>query len=391
VSPRKSRVWLTSSQKFLDFTTRTQALLKAIESSTVPKSPPFPILARPVNDISNVKGAFDFALLPPEAQQASNDQDASDFDCTTNVEWSLTPNPKSSDVTLSAKHEGRNYKVKITFSATSGATVDRLEPTPASLKDEDLHKDIQASLRYFDSDSLRIYFDSNHTYSSRSMFEISTRPVPFKCETENFKGIDIKKEKPQRVNGKTTTLALDLIGNSSDDSLFSWLYHRQKTGWLWCDDSPGEIADFIHIAKDGTVTLFHLKGANSDAGGVSVGAYEVVCAQALKNIRMLDPRDMIPVIESRINTPLHHNRCWYNGKVKSEKDFLNRLKAVNISTPKVVVIQPHVSYGRLPKTEIDLAKKTPEAYRARQLHTMLNGFAASFRNLGITFEVIVKK
>lgn len=393
VSPRKARVWLTSSQKLEDFTTRTQVLLKAIDSSSA-KSAPFPILARPVTDINDVKNAFDFALLPSEGDQAYSEDKGTDYDLANNVKWSLKGNPKSSGVVLAARHEGIDYKVNISFSASSGATVTRILPLPATVEHEDLHEEIQASLRLFDSDFLKVYFDSGHTYSSGSMFLVATRPVPFVCQTDKFTNTVITLEKPQKNVGNKTALALDAIGLPGDQSLFSWLFRRQKRGWLWCDDGSGEIADFIHIADDDTVTLFHLKGAQSLTGNVSVGAYEVVCAQALKNLKMLEQEDMVDVLAKRMKAAPAHSRCWHNGRrAKDEKAFLKRVQDVRYATltPRVVVVQPHVSYSRLPKTEAELAKGTQTVHRAKQFHTMLNGFAATFRNLGITFEVIVKE
>jgi len=40
---------------------------------------------------------------------------------------------------------------------------------------------------------------------------------------------------------------------------FAWVVEKVGPGWLTCDDGSGEVADFVHIAPDETLTLLHVK------------------------------------------------------------------------------------------------------------------------------------
>jgi hypothetical protein len=36
---------------------------------------------------------------------------------------------------------------------------------------------------------------------------------------------------------------------------------RYLDGWLICDDGAGEVADFVHLALNGDLTVIHVKAA----------------------------------------------------------------------------------------------------------------------------------
>ena len=403
VSPRKGRVWLAPSKKFQDFTTRTKALLELIRNST-PKPAPFPILARPLADITNVKEAFDHVLLPPESDGSSEDGPPNRYDLATSLTWTLTGSKNSSDVELTATLDATQYKVAIRLSATEPASATLIHPAPpvpgVASSTSGTPEEVVAALDLFRSDAMKVYYESGHTYSGGAVYEVLTRPVAFKqFRTSAFKGADICEEKPTRphpTDPKKRVLALEDIGKPGEKSLFSWtLRERGNVGWLWCDDGSGEIADFIHLADDDTMTLYHLKAAHSVSGDVAVGAYEVVCAQALKNLRMLEGRDVVALLETRLAKPKPYIRCWRRGRPvspKNEVKFINRIRAIPPSrlTRRAVVVQPHVSLAMLPNSPTELARSNPLTHRAMQLHTMLNGFEANFRNLDIGFEVIIR-
>jgi hypothetical protein len=61
----------------------------------------------------------------------------------------------------------------------------------------------------------------------------------------------------------------DAIAVADDDSLFAWVVKRFGDGWLVCDDGPGEVADFLHIANDGTLTIIHVKAAGNHSPGLT--------------------------------------------------------------------------------------------------------------------------
>src|SRR5204863_232813 len=66
------------------------------------------------------------------------------------------------------------------------------------------------------------------------------------------------------------------------------------TSWLACNDGSREIADFIHLARPvgalARLTLIHVKPSSSDSAArqISLGDYELVVSQAVKNLRFLE-------------------------------------------------------------------------------------------------------
>jgi hypothetical protein len=65
-------------------------------------------------------------------------------------------------------------------------------------------------------------------------------------------GYRVDKEKP---NGRTPEEIHAAIGENGDDSLFAWVVQAYRSGTLLCDDGPGEVADFLHIDDNGTLSL----------------------------------------------------------------------------------------------------------------------------------------
>jgi hypothetical protein len=131
---------------------------------------------------------------------------------------------------------------------------------------------------------LTVYYASGHTFTDGRMWTSRIGMVPFpNWKFRDFAGYDITQEKPAKKTAQEIHAA---TGEASDRSLFGWVAHNYTDGWLICDDGPGEAADFLHIANDGTLSVIHVKGANSSTKkrGIAVGAYEVVASQAAKNL-----------------------------------------------------------------------------------------------------------
>lgn len=409
VSPRKGRVWLRPSKDYDDFITNSATVLEFLEKAKPNKVAIFPILAHAMPGLTGVKNAFDYMVLPPESEISGETTLASEFELASELKWVVRGKKTSSNVNLTTTVAGTKYEVEIRLLATSAETTASaklvapvLAPATATTPAPPLPEEIACSLKLFESDAMKIYYDSGHTYSSRAIYEVLTRPIPFSgFTTSPFTNADIELEKPTKPHPskpKIKVAELIRIGTSGEESLFTWTFHqRKKNGWLWCDDGSGEIADFIHVGEtDNTLTLIHIKAAHSKRAhrDVAVSAYEVVCSQALKNMRMLEGRDIAAALHQKIHSKKPYPRCWHNGAViapANEIRFAEKIAGIPLSKlrRRVVVVQPHIVLTDLPKTPAELAKVSPEVHRAKQLHTLLNGFAANFRNLDIEFEVIV--
>jgi hypothetical protein len=218
-----------------------------------------------------------------------------------------------------------------------------------------------------------VRYDSGHSIASRHVFAIRNRPVSFgNYDGRDFTGFDISKEKPSK---------LSRIGQ--EDSLFCWVQHHFG-GWLACDDGSMEKADFIHLdeaAAPNVLSLIHVKGANSTSArrGVSVAAYEVVTAQAVKNLLWLNPDDLIAGLKASVRAS---NYFWNNRANVGKDAFIQRLEAVPANhETRVIVLQPHVSTAALAHI---VRGADAQRLRMNQLNTLLAGAQRTCSGAGKT-------
>ncbi len=203
---------------------------------------------------------------------------------------------------------------------------------------------------------LEVYFASGHKYSSGRLWKEDYSPTPFPgWAWEDFNGFDITKEKPAKL--PSTPEIHDAIGKGGDDSLFAWMVDYCSEGWLICDDSSGEAADFFHIDEENLLRVFHIKASSNgkDNRGVKVIDYDVVLAQAQKNMLYLDKE----LLARRLaRTTLEAPACWFDGvRVDDRRQgFLAKLKASQSKgTTEVVVVQPNLSRKLYDKLSEDIA------------------------------------
>lgn len=152
------------------------------------------------------------------------------------------------------------------------------------------------------------------------------------------------------------------------------------------------MADFIHLDTTlKTLRLIHAKAAHSalDTRQISVSAYEVVCAQALKNLRAMERDHLTASLRHKIKID-KVGRCWKDGRklAPTSPDFLKALEKARYSELKheVVVLQPHVSLSKLPS---NLSANSRDARQTRLLYTLLHAVDADVRRMNATFRVIV--
>ncbi|MFG1646711.1 hypothetical protein ACGFMK_41095 [Amycolatopsis sp. NPDC049252] len=198
---------------------------------------------------------------------------------------------------------------------------------------------------------LEVYFASGHKYSFGRLWKEDYSPTPFPgWAWESFDGYDITKEKPGKL--QSTPEIHEAIAKAGDDSLFAWMVEYCSEGWLICDDSSGEAADFFHIDEENLLRVFHVKASSngSDNRGVKVVDYDVVVAQAQKNMLYMDKELLARRLAS---TTLKAPACWLDGVRVDDRraSFLARLEASRgKGTTEVVIVQPNLSrtlYGKL--------------------------------------------
>jgi hypothetical protein len=400
VSPRKSQVWLGPSRNWIEFLSTVSVMLSYIESTTTPTRTPLPIVAVSSTDATQISNPYDIALVPPELLA-----DDPNVDVETQKEIELWGYQSSfeimdagedyfvSQVSLQGQVLGEirfDYQVAPPdqmFWEVSGLTIE-------SDQEELFNRALQLTRR---RGWLKIWFESGHTISSGEIYEVRHRDIPFTDlvwasltgADESQKSYDVSKEKPKPIAD---------IGNQ--DSLFDWMLHfwpnldrspLDPGCWLSSDDGAMEIADFIHLddtVQPPVINLIHVKGSgNKNPGrGVSVSDYEVVTAQAVKNLRFLDRMLLAEGLEKGLGKKIS-KLVWHDRIQSTREDMIDALSKVSSNyLRRVYVFQP-----RLTRTMVEEARKNKKgsAYaRLRQLDTLLLSGAASSKGLGVEFKVI---
>ncbi len=387
VTPRQAKVWLGPTTHWEAFVSNAAALLELVGSAKKPRAP-YAILARASDGLTGVMEAFDVSFTPPEYRTGEDSAQSESLERLINdATWTVT-GAASPSCKVDFMYRGKKVTVTVDLKM-QGEHLIHDASLAAPSDDADALEILGHCNR---KDVLKIYYDSMHTYSEGQIFEVKTRDRPFKKLTgEDFSDFDVTLEKPLTSDGDFDP---SRIGDAKERSLFTWIQRRYRSGWLWCDDGSGEIADFLHLsAARKCLTFIHAKAAHSSSDNrhIAVSAYEVVCAQALKNLRFLEKDELMQSIDHKINVD-KIARCWKDGKrlaVKSQefKKALAAAKYQDLDT-RVVILQPHVRKSQLPK---DLTARTRAGRQARLLYTLLHAVDADIQRLGAELEVIVAK
>ncbi|KOV89875.1 hypothetical protein ADL03_00010 [Nocardia sp. NRRL S-836] len=392
-NPGDSSVWWRATADFRTFLAAVSELLVLLEKELAAGThhDVLPHFANEVTDLSLLQGAFEVMVtgpdnLPPNASDELREAAGFLQDAVLTVEGS----PTSARFRLHVDSPGGGWtaiKPKKTQTSTNVVLdlgVDRT--CPASLTPQ---RHVLDALDHAGR-LLTVYYRTGHTYNGGQVWETKLPETPFpRWKFQDFTGFAIDEEKPpgasaQEIHANT--------GGPQDNSLFGWVVEHFRDGWLICDDGPGEVADFVHIAHDGLLSLIHVKGANSAVAGrrVSVHAFEVVVSQATKNIGFLDPRLLRPRLEP---PKAHRLACWSDGvRVPDRADFLESLECRDaMDKRQVVIIQPHVSeltYQRLRKSS---GSPSDDLLRLRLLEDLLNSAWSSVAGSGADLIVIGSK
>jgi hypothetical protein len=387
VSPSSSRIWTRKAANFDDFVSMAARVLRRLGEVKQPTETTFRYLAAPLATIKHgaVHSAFDVSIMPPELSPEREADEPAEahiasvvYETNLNVTGATSISPSFS---VDAVQNGQSLgKLDVAITIEDGGkvhfAVDKLQPSAVNKAAFTI---IAEQLK--SGEHVNVRYDTGHSVSGRRVFALRNRRVRFDAyEPRDFAGFDIKKEKPS---------SLDQIGK--EDSLFCWV-QQNIGGWLACDDGSMEKADFIHIDDGGlrpVLSLIHVKGAHSAAPGrgVSVSAYEVVTAQAVKNLLWLDRADLAAGVKASIRDS---NYFWHNHRKAKRVDFIGKLEGLPADYETcVVVLQPHVSSETLKR--IRQRKPGADALRVDQLNTLLASAQRTCGAVGARFNVICAK
>ncbi len=192
---------------------------------------------------------------------------------------------------------------------------------------------------------------------------------------------DVTKEKPSSLSN---------IGK--EDSLFDWAYDTWKQGYLCCDDGAGEMADFISFipGPPAIIWLIHAKGSGSAAANreVSVTDYEVVVAQALKNVRWLDRLNAAGKLADVVSKATS-DLVWKDGTKIQRSVASTAFSAIGASAQREI----HIVQPRLTKKRLDAARSgtatANQRRRVQRLDALLNAADIAARSVNATLSVHV--
>ena len=412
LSPKKSFLWAGQSSSWSDFLEVVLLILRKIGGQRKSQPEPFPVIAATIDESTRlqVHGAYDAVLIPPEIVDAqADDKVRQDAEKWSQMRFEVAPGKGpdfSADLYFESELLGTvTFAVELEASWRADWVVTSTSPhkerSKARLKGNDAVKVLQ-----IEKDWLKVWYDSGHVLAEQGLFRLRYREFPFRnYVAARFGDYRRDQEKPK-------TLSAANIGK--DKSLFSWVRNcwgpREHEngplrGRLASNDGSMEIADFIHLddaIHPPVLTLIHVKGAKrsknkrskskrsatgtSTLPGISVSAYEVVTAQAIKNLRHVDQELLAGNFVERLNKRIR-DAVWYNGEPTAREKMLNALKGITANyVRRVIVVQPRVSQSVLEKARNG---KGAAQLRARQLDTLLLAAQASCQSLGAEFAVII--
>lgn len=296
-APGAGRIWLNRPKTWADFTRDLTILFEAIAQPPA-ASVKFAALAQATADLSEVKRAYAVTLMAPEMladQEASEDErelasrwtEQASFDVQGQADATFAAN-----VRVAGQDLGR-VLVTVTLAGDDVIATAAWDPVPPG----DPILRAEGARLLADPKWLKVYYESGHAVSQGRCYASAYRDQPFDWTYKDLGGYAITDEKPLPHSGLKLpdVIAAPKLDGSMDDSLFAYVVATYGAdGWLACDDGSMEMADFIHIAHDDTVTLIHAKAASSDDDDrtVSVSSYEVVVGQAVKNLRHLQNKTL---------------------------------------------------------------------------------------------------
>lgn len=407
VAPGQSRVWVGRPADWAAFIAELEAVMDHAAAPGSPRSELFDALARTV-PFTGVGAPGGVGVAPPDLlSEAEVDPAIREMA----VRWAyevrlacVATGPLSLTITATWQgHDLGDLAVEITPGADRHDIQGRWlttprHATPAIAAEQDALREAALDL-VLGKDWLRIHFQTGEVLAGRRLFRPQFRDALFAYTPRNFAGYDVDREKPAHTKAHPLVRAiagLDSNGNP-DTSLFAWVVERmfldaagRPYGWLASDDGSMEFADFVHIdAVADIVTLVHVKAADSSVAGrnVTLPPFEVVVAQAIKNLRHLDHVHLHEALHRGQNKKIAR-AVWRDGvRQPNRAGIIRAARALPQGyARRLVVLQPQLTEAERIRCETGGA--TPQRRDTkRRLDTLLNGARLAARAVEADLEV----
>jgi hypothetical protein len=379
-TPAKSSVWVKRAADFSELRSLALAVLDLVASAVArgAATSTLPWLAVRQDGLSGVHSAFELVASSADEVGPGGSPELLDAALTLEgAELQVKGDPSSANFTVDVGLAGR-IGGTVACSATQVDGRVRLSfgvrGTPT---DECLVKPIRDALQF--TELLTVHYESGHAVTDGAAWTSPLASAAFpRWVWHDFTGWTITAEKPDIK----PALIHSQTGSSADRSLFSWVADHFDEGYLACDDGPGEVADFVHLDHDDTLSLIHVKAASSNhpKRGIAAQRYEAVIGQALKNVVYLDPARLRSALGVTREYP---TACWLDGRRLADRvEMLEYLGARSrTATSRVVVLQPHV------RMEAHRDSWSQQSAKVRLLDALLNAARGTVTGLGAEFEV----
>lgn len=384
-----SSAWYARASDLTDFVQTVGRMLTAIRDVLKGGGghERFVVFARYVDDLDAVEKAYDLSLTPPGASPGgiATEEETDAYD------WLQT---RLVGITATGKRTAR-IAVAGDAGETATMTVKPERGDRGSIVFRVARADGDASLAHrfiaaFDQLQPALYYESGHTVSSRGVVAEYFSDVPFgEWVFEGFDGTDIRIEKP---GDQSRSAIREFGGTATDNSLFGWVIRSRTSGWLYCDDGPDELCDFVYFDETTSrLEIWHVKACKS--GGqrkIAAVPYEQVCAQAMKNMPSLSLVRLTAELEARQRVG-DAGPLWHDGVLTD--DLSGMVAALRKPRPalrtSVNILQPHVTEDLLRKARSGSSSGLhDEQQRLRRLDHLLLATDDSVSRLGAHLHVV---
>jgi hypothetical protein len=429
VSVRASSIWTKQHESLSELQADVALRFDALDAAAGAVAE-IPVISSEAPDLTGVEGAFDFEIADPDTLTSERLR---------NTAAALAGDIRYAVVPPAASAAASDFKLNVEAIDANGAVLETrsLEVSPAirvagesriafgltwsSAPTNEalikLGKAFKESPRLF-----RVFYDSAHTITDGSISKSTPRDMQFdKWEWALLSAPIVAGSTAASYRAdweKPRGNVLHTIwSTTNENSLFSWCVHAVSSPvhckklhveplntvtrdvWLYCDDDAGEAADFLHLhapaAAPSTVTFVHIKGARNDgdAREMVAGPYEVVCSQAVKNLRHLFADRFLDDIAQRINDvkrPLWNEPFTFAAPTGNKATFSTKLRQAMLAGDtriQVVVFQPHVT-KRAHALTANKALSTTASHGSVQLRALLNGTRLAAATIGAEFWVV---
>ena len=390
VAPLKSRAWFGQSKDWQAYRELVDSLLTLLSTTTEERLDPLPVLSVPtdnIDDWSQVGEVFDVGVVPnpllnPAELQGHDQSEGGEPELEIEVVNAQPPRVTVAVRDVQSQRHG-NYALKLALQP--GRVLCEFESESGGDECDELLSTLRLA-----QDRLSIHFSRGVTASAGRLHRVRYRDLPFEGFVWSpFTTLELRNEKPDPLSPAT-------IGNG--ESLFCWVVRNWRSGtlpwpcdggWLACNDGSTELADFVHFDPvQPCLSLIHVKATKAgEKRAIAVSPFEVVVAQAIKNLRHVDPEIAGVEFINRLGKQVKE-AVWKDGAPAKRLEMLAALQSAGSGIARrVLVIQPHTRRTAREKA-LQAAEGTRDRHLVRQLHALLLAAQHDCAALGAEFLVV---